>query len=118
MKALETIWRLIDWICWAVIALACLIALGLLAAEFARPAHAQAARCGPFDQVLSALAEKYAEAPRGRGAVPGGQGILLFRTEDGATWTLVGVRPDGLTCMLAAGEAWEDLPAPIPGVVR
>ncbi len=34
---------------------------------------------------------------------------------DGSTWTMVITTPDGTTCMMATGEAWESLAKTAPG---
>lgn len=35
----------------------------------------------------------------------------LLTTRDGKTWTMLMTRPDGTACVIAAGEAWDEIPA-------
>jgi len=40
--------------------------------------------------------------------MPGGMHVELWRTEDGATWTLLNVGAEGVACISAAGKNWHD----------
>lgn len=77
-------------------------------------AAAQGSQCSPFAAVEKHLAEKYDETPTQIGASPAGA-VLLFKTTDGATWTLVLSTPTGLGCMIANGTAWQDIDWPAQG---
>ena len=90
-----------------VIALAFMFTLSL-------PASA-AQQCAPLATVLSQLAEKWQEVPRGRGLAKGGAYVVtLLHDRAGDTWTILGVTANGTACILATGTAWEPLaPAPL-----
>jgi hypothetical protein len=96
-----------------------LIALGL-STLLATPALAQDAQlpaCAPIDQIAAKLAAEYQETRVQQGVVGEGRAMLLiFATPDGATWTAVMLRHDGIGCMAAAGSDWQARsdPAPVP----
>ena len=64
--------------------------------------------CGAHDDVASGLEKKYSEAPVARGLATVGLMIEVFVSPEG-TFTIVATRPDGTSCLLAAGEAWHKL---------
>ncbi|MGE5505671.1 MAG: hypothetical protein ACM31L_14720 [Actinomycetota bacterium] len=66
--------------------------------------------CAERQSLLESLARQYREAPTAVGVANNGSLIELLRTVDGKTWTLLMTRPDGTSCVVAAGEAWEDTP--------
>lgn len=90
-------------------ALAALVAAFLLAA----PAFAQGPPCGPRDQVIKELANRYNEAPRatGVGSMGGTVTIILevFASPTGS-FTIFYTRPDGLSCLLFSGESYDEKP--------
>jgi hypothetical protein len=90
-----------------------LIALSLAAAVASAPAGA-AGPCYPRDAIHAHLAERYGERPVGVG-VTAGQLVELLTRPDGASWTILVIRPDGLACPVAAGEDWTGVSAPTPG---
>lgn len=62
--------------------------------------------CAPAPEVLRTLADRYREQPAWHGALPeDGFEALLTASSDGATWTLMILRPDGMACPLAAGSS-------------
>ena len=73
-------------------------------------AHA-AGPCYPRDAIRTHLAERYGERPAGVG-VAAGQLVELLVRPDGASWTILVIRPDGLACPVAAGEDWRDVSEP------
>ena len=34
--------------------------------------------------------------------------LEVLTADDGATWTIIVSRPDGLSCVVAAGQNWQD----------
>lgn len=71
--------------------------------------------CGPRDEILSSLARQYSENPRELGLSDTGSVIELTTTRDGKTWTLLMTKPDGTTCIVAAGEGWQPEPQSVAG---
>ena len=87
--------------------------LAALAALAAIPAPAQAARCAPRADALSALTERYGETRRGIGLDSRGTVMEVFAAEGGG-WTILVTRPDGTSCMVASGTGYEDLAEALP----
>jgi hypothetical protein len=77
----------------------------------ARPAGAQSV-CGQRDQMVVGLERNYAEAPVSMGLASNGAVVEVFASAAG-TWTIIMTHPNGLCCLLMAGEGWEILPAPL-----
>jgi hypothetical protein len=76
---------------------------------------AAGAVCAERDSVVASLARQFKEAPREVGLASNGMIMELTTTGDGRTWTLLMTRPDGTTCVVAAGEAWERSPQEAAG---
>lgn len=72
---------------------------------FTAPAMAQQI-CAKRDGVLEYIEQKFAETPRALGITGSGQVVELLTSDDGS-WTLIATRPNGVSCMMAAGEGWE-----------
>jgi hypothetical protein len=79
-------------------------------------AQAQEALCLAYEDAAKLLTQKHQEAPTAMGLTSSGQVMQLFRSSDGATWTLMLVTPDGLACAMASGEDWSDLPVKVAGL--
>ena len=65
--------------------------------------------CSTRADVLNLLADKYSEAPVAVGLADNGGVIELLTSGQGGTWTIIITMPDGTSCMLAAGEDWEQV---------
>ncbi len=60
--------------------------------------------CHDHENVIKMLDRQYAEAPEAVGLQANGHLVQVFVSKDGASWTIVTTRPDGLTCIVAAGD--------------
>ncbi len=67
--------------------------------------------CGSHQSISESLKKSYTEAPVSMGVTVGGGVIEVFSSEKG-TWTLVITQPNGMSCLIAAGQDWENLPKP------
>jgi len=77
----------------------------------ATPAFAQESPvCTDRGTVLGHLASEYSEAPVGMGIANNGGVIEILSSKSGKSWTIILTMPNGTTCMIAAGESWENLP--------
>ncbi len=85
-----------------------------LVVGFRATASAQSV-CTTRAEVTKQLDSRYSETPVSIGLARNGGVIEVFSSGDGSTWTMIITMPDGLSCMLAAGEAWENLPALLRG---
>lgn len=88
------------------------VALPLIALALPVPAGA-AGPCYPREAIHAHLADRYGEQPAGIG-VTAGQLVELLTRPDGASWTILVIRPDGLACPVAAGEHWKAVSEPAP----
>jgi hypothetical protein len=91
------------------IGLACALAIGTLSTL---PAIAQVQgreQCGPRDQVVKVLNAKYQESQRALGLINEKAMMEVYISSRG-TWTMVVTNDAGISCVLAAGEAWDELP--------
>lgn len=77
---------------------------GLVSATSA--ALAQSQPCDQRKNVLGHLAKKYQEAPIAIGVTSTGSLVEVLTTGDGETWTIIVSSPNGMSCLLAAGEGW------------
>ncbi|MBX6323635.1 MAG: hypothetical protein IRY94_17600 [Rhodospirillaceae bacterium] len=80
--------------------------LGALAVPVASAANA-GAPCSSRKDVLSQLSQKYKEAPVAVGLATNGNLIEVLTAADGATWTIIQTSPAGMSCLVAAGESWQ-----------
>lgn len=91
--------------------------LALAFALLAAPALAQQAvpqnapqtalsACAPRAAIIAQLEKKYGETRRGAGLQNRGAVTEVFASAATGTWTIIVTRPDGVSCAVAAGEAW------------
>ena len=81
---------------------------------FSTAAQAQMV-CGDRGSVVAGLESDFSEAPISMGLASNGSIIEVFASND-HTWTIVMTRPDGTSCVLMAGENWENLPTRVAGL--
>jgi len=79
------------------------------------PAIAQTARtiCGERDQIVETLTGRFGETARSWGMGPSGRIVEIYASEETGTWTITITAPNGTTCLVAAGQFWENL-IPLP----
>lgn len=71
--------------------------------------------CGSRADVMSRLEEEFGEVPIGAGIVAGGRLLELLASNDGRSFSVLVTAPpnaqlpDGLTCLIAAGQGWRNL---------
>ncbi len=80
--------------------------LGMAAAA---PPVAQAQMvCGTRNSVVAKLGDKYGEVRRG-GGLAGPTAIFeIWASEATGSWTILKTTPNGLTCIMAVGDGWQD----------
>lgn len=64
--------------------------------------------CGPHTEVIKALADKFGESQSATALTNSGGLIEVLTANDGSTWSIVVSRPDGLSCIVAVGQHWQD----------
>ena len=79
------------------------------------PSSAQNAQnCAPRDRVVSRLAEGYGETRQSIGLGANNAVVEVFASDDSGTWTITVTTPNGLTCLVASGQAFEALAEALP----
>ncbi len=74
------------------------------------PPEVQAqAVCGEHSEVVSKLEKGHSEKPVSMGLASNGAVIEVFASESG-TFTIIMTLPTGMSCLMAAGEDWQELP--------
>lgn len=66
--------------------------------------------CAERDSIIDKLKNKYGEAERGMGLSGSEAMIEIWSSEKTGTWTIVMTRPDGVSCVMAAGDSWTHVP--------
>jgi hypothetical protein len=84
-------------------------AFAVLSIQPSPAAMAQNTPCAERNNVVNALDSQYKESPRAIGLVSKEAVLEVFVSESG-TWTVVVTDPRGMSCVLAAGQSWEDIP--------
>ncbi|MFQ5619931.1 MAG: hypothetical protein ACE5FR_13265 [Rhodospirillales bacterium] len=80
---------------------------------FSSPAQAQTV-CGERRAVVANLEKTYSEAPVSIGLASNGSVIEVLASPSGS-FTIILTQPNGLSCVMAAGENWQDLPKRLAG---
>lgn len=75
----------------------------------ATSAAAEQMVCGERQHLVEHLGAAYSEAPANLGLAATGS-VVEVLTSDQGTWTILVTEPNGVTCVVAAGENWESLP--------
>lgn len=76
-------------------------------------AHAQAT-CDVRKNLLAKLHRGYDETPVASGLASTGNVVELLISA-GGTWTIIITRPNGITCIAAAGQDWQNRLPQLPG---
>lgn len=93
--------------------LACALVIGTLVAGLGASASAQN-RCAPHDEIIKVLSGKYQEFPRALGLISEQAMMEVFISPKG-TWTMLVTDQAGISCVMAVGEAWDEMPLPVVG---
>ncbi len=76
------------------------------------PAHATT--CAARDAVLERLSQHYGETVQSMGLASNNGILEVFASPETGTWTITVTLPNGMTCLVASGEAYESVAVP-PG---
>jgi len=71
--------------------------------------------CGDRRKVIDSLGAKYSAEPVAVGVTSNGGVIEVLKAPDGQTWAILFTYPSGPSCLVASGEAWQDLEAQLKG---
>lgn len=89
--------------------LAFILLSATIAGSWALPATAQQLACGKRDDMVKSLYSQYREQPRAIGLASQTAVIEVFTSKTGS-WTILLTSTDGASCIVSAGENWEDIP--------
>jgi len=84
-------------------------------AEAAGAAAARPGACAARGEVVAKLAKRFGETLRSVGLQRAEGLVEVYASEKTGTWTILVTRPDGMSCLLAAGELWEEEPKAAAG---
>jgi hypothetical protein len=84
------------------------VCVSLLALAFSSPTQANG-MCGKRVDFIKALTDKYQESGKALGIAGQVNLVEVFASKAG-TWTILVTTPEGKSCIIAAGNSWEDLP--------
>lgn len=83
-------------------------ALVLAAAVSACAAPAFAQNCAPRAVAVESLEDRYGEQQQSRGMRGDGRAIVeTWANLETGSWTLLVTRPDGVSCVVASGQAFQ-----------
>ena len=74
----------------------------------------QAQNCAPREDIIQRLAETYGETRRGIGIARQGAVMEVYASDSSGSWTITVTLPDGVTCLIASGQAYEDVSEALP----
>lgn len=87
------------------------LVLSSLMLSIALATQSQAAttvRCGNRADVIKMLSNKFSEEPRAIGIDGNSTLVEIFASKAG-TWTILVTRPNGPSCVVGAGDSWEEM---------
>jgi hypothetical protein len=85
------------------------VVLALAAATTVSPALANPpTACGPHPDIIKTLGDRFHETQSATALTSAGTLLEVLTARDGSTWTIIVSRPDGLSCVVAAGQNWQD----------
>jgi hypothetical protein len=88
------------------------VSIGLLATTPHAEAESRKA-CAERGEVVRKLEERFGETLRSIGLQQDENLVEVYSSERTGTWTILMTRPDGMSCLLAAGELWEQDARPL-----
>ena len=86
----------------------------VMALPMSGAAEAQTRNCAPRDAVVDRLASGYGETRQSMGLGANNQVIEVFASEETGTWTITVTSAQGVTCLVASGQAFEPLAEALP----
>ncbi|MBE3636690.1 hypothetical protein [Mangrovicoccus algicola] len=75
----------------------------------ARAADQPARNCADRGDVLKRLSGNYGETRQSVGLGANNSLVEVFASDKTGTWTITVTMPDGMTCLIASGQAYEKL---------
>lgn len=70
--------------------------------------------CAPRDAVIERLADGYGETRQSVGIGTNNAVVEVFASDETGSWTITVTAPGGLTCLVASGQAFEEVVEALP----
>lgn len=74
----------------------------------------QRADCAPRERIVARLAEHFGETRRSIGLGANNAVVEVFASAESGSWTITVTAPNGQTCLVASGQAFETLAEALP----
>lgn len=88
------------------------LVVGAAAVLISTAAQAQQGQCNQREDVLKLLSNKYSESRVAFGVTNNGGLVEVLKSGHEAkadTWTIIITSPQGVSCLVAAGEGWREM---------
>lgn len=76
--------------------------------------NAQQPTCAKREMVIERLHNKFGETRQSIGLGRNNSVVEVFASTDTGTWTIVVTMPNGVSCLVASGESFEQLAEDVP----
>ena len=63
----------------------------------------------PRSQIVEVLSQRFSEEPAALGLADNGGLVEVFKSTDGSSWTMLLIMPNGMSRVIAEGQAWTDV---------
>jgi hypothetical protein len=87
-----------------------LVGVAGTAAQEATSGAVEQQSCNSHGDLLAILKQTYTEEPNALGLQSNGHLLEVFVSKRTGSWTIVSTRPDGISCIVAAGRHWQSVP--------
>ncbi|MDX1402284.1 MAG: hypothetical protein R3245_10205 [Kiloniellales bacterium] len=82
--------------------------MGLSLTALSSEPGAQGLNCAPHDRLVQSLEKRYGEQPIGAGVTNNGK-LMEVLTSPSGSWSVIVSSPNGISCLVAAGEGWRHI---------
>jgi hypothetical protein len=79
-------------------------------------ANAQTSNCADHAVIVERLAQSYGESRQSIGLGSDNSVIEVFASMDTGSWTITTTTPGGPTCLVAAGQAFQQISETLPNI--
>jgi hypothetical protein len=90
------------------------IGLGLMTLAAQQVAAQQNRNCAPREMVVDRLANGFGETRQSLGLGAQGAVVEVFASDETGSWTITVTMPNGMTCLVASGQSFEELAEALP----
>lgn len=95
------------------------LSLGLVALVFATEMASAQQRnmCATRDIVMDRLSSNFGETRRSMGLAANNGIVEIHASDESGSWTITVTHPNGMTCLVAAGNSFEEIEEELPAVL-